>query len=739
MKMKQMIKVTGSVALSAVLVTTATLSMPVIADENNSHNTEKTETVYSVLNGDGSVSDIVVSSWLHDEDGIRNLREKLNLTDVRNVKTDEMPEDDNGVYTWNADGNDLYYQGKATDALPVSVEISYILDGQEMAESELAGKSGHLKIHMHMENTYGETKENNGRSVIIHPLFVAGGMMMLDNDHVSDVRCEQGRIVNDGSRGMLLFASVPGLKETLVSAGLSKVSDKLNIGDDVVVECDVKDFERLPVMMTVSNEVETGDITDETDFIDALTSGVDALMEADERLLSGSRQLEEGTKQLIVDSLPLTSSSDSIRNLSKGSLTLNNGTTQLQASLKQYTDGVAKLNEGVSALYAMPDGAGKLSQAITTSQDAQHPSLLAGISALENGIAEFKNKIDTTMTSTDIAAMMESIETAGLLLSGMAKTIAEDLTVLHSLETALTDTVNGLGTVQSVIQISAGEISGALTQSVVALQQAKDSLPDGEAKTTIENALLTLNQQEETLTEAFATLQTAFASLSATDGTGMMGEVSQAIGQLNGLQNDNTDAETALAALQEIVNTSGESVETLLSMQDAIDEACDSLIQGAKSLEEGANEINEGIMTLEQQSKEGIDAIQNATSSLSINNEALNDGMAAVQNGTQSIAEQSGSFNEMADGLDALEKAFITLHEGASQLADGQQQFKEEGLSILKEKADMSVEEVNLLKTIVEEMQAMNKKYREYAGDNPNMQVITRYVFRTKTIEEGNE
>ena len=66
MKMKQMIKVTGSVALSAVLVTTATLSMPVIADENNSHNTEKTETVYSVLNGDGSVSDIVVSSFISE-------------------------------------------------------------------------------------------------------------------------------------------------------------------------------------------------------------------------------------------------------------------------------------------------------------------------------------------------------------------------------------------------------------------------------------------------------------------------------------------------------------------------------------------------------------------------------------------------------------------------------------------------------------------------------------------------
>ena len=116
MNIKHIMKVTGSVALSAIMAM-ASVPVAVNAEEKDENPTEKTETVYSVLNTDGSVSDIVVSSWLHDEDGIKNLKEKLNLTDVKNVKTDETPEEKNGEYTWNSDSNDVYYQGKATDFL----------------------------------------------------------------------------------------------------------------------------------------------------------------------------------------------------------------------------------------------------------------------------------------------------------------------------------------------------------------------------------------------------------------------------------------------------------------------------------------------------------------------------------------------------------------------------------------------------------------------------------------------
>ena len=54
--------------------------------------TVKDETVYAMLNSDGSVDQEIVSSWLHNDNGIRNIKEQLDLSNVKNVKSDEKPE-----------------------------------------------------------------------------------------------------------------------------------------------------------------------------------------------------------------------------------------------------------------------------------------------------------------------------------------------------------------------------------------------------------------------------------------------------------------------------------------------------------------------------------------------------------------------------------------------------------------------------------------------------------------------
>ena len=78
--MNKKIKIMGSVILSAVLAQSMLpLHVYALEDENP---TQKTETVYAVLNADGSISDTIVSSWLHDDDGIHNIKETLDETDV---------------------------------------------------------------------------------------------------------------------------------------------------------------------------------------------------------------------------------------------------------------------------------------------------------------------------------------------------------------------------------------------------------------------------------------------------------------------------------------------------------------------------------------------------------------------------------------------------------------------------------------------------------------------------------
>ena len=760
MNLKHILKVTGSVALSAVMAT-ASIPVTVYAEENTSKtnessdkqtasSTKKTETVYAVLNGDGSLSDIVVSGWLHNDSGIKNLKEKLNLTDVKNVKTDEVPEDNNGEYTWNSDSNDIYYQGNSTEQLPVTMQITYELDGQKLSQEELKGKSGHLKINIHLTNVNSETKTINGKNVIIHPFFVAGGMLSLDNDHYSNTTCDQGKIVTDGSKQMLVFAAVPGLKDTLDSADLSKVSDQLSVGDDINIECDVTDCDELNLMMGMSNEEDISDILDEGDSIEELTNGITKLMDADDQLVDGSQQLADGTQQLITESEPLTSSSGSIRTLSDGALTLNSGALRLKAALAQYTDGVGQLNDGVNALYAIPDGANQISLGMTTPVEEGKPesSLTGGAAALTAGLQNMKQQVDAGLSSENVTAMMTQLDTAITTLNGLKDTLTKDAETLNELKTKLstaTDQLDGLKTVMTTfVESSKGSLQlsiDAINNSISALNSIPTDEVNADTKGNLDEYIAALETQKATLEEQInvlsgnasglpAQLQQAAQSLS-----GMKDTLDLSLTALKGLGKDVDYAIDTMGALKTTLEGSTNQLSALASMQKTMDDGFDQLIAGSKKISAGIDQVNTGVQALAEQSKTGIDKVKTATSQLASNNEALNEGMASLQTGTQTVANQSDSFNQMADGLDSLKDAFVTLNDGAQQLADGQKQFRQDGLDQLKEKVDLSVDEVEMLKEIMDDIKSMNMQYKEYAGNNPDMDVTTRYVFRTKTSE----
>ena len=761
MNLKHILKVTGSVALSA-LMATASIPVSVYAEENTSSktnessdkqaasSTKKTETVYAVLNGDGSLSDIVVSGWLHNDSGIKNLKEKLNLTDVKNVKTDEVPEDNNGEYTWNSDSNDIYYQGNSTEQLPVTMQITYELDGQKLSQEELKGKSGHLKINIHLKNVNSETKTINGKNVIIHPFFVAGGMLSLDNDHYSNTTCDQGKIVTDGSKQMLVFAAVPGLKDTLDSADLSKVSDQLSVGDDINIECDVTDCDELNLMMGMSNEEDISDILDEGDSIEELTNGITKLMDADDQLVDGSQQLADGTQQLITESEPLTSSSGSIRTLSDGALTLNSGALRLKAALAQYTDGVGQLNDGVNALYAIPDGANQISLGMTTPVEEGKPesSLTGGAAALTAGLQNMKQQVDAGLSSENVTAMMTQLDTAITTLNGLKDTLTKDAETLNELKTTLstaTDQLDGLKTVMTTfVESSKGSLQlsiDAINNSISALNSIPTDEVNADTKGNLDEYIAALETQKATLEEQInvlsgnasglpAQLQQAAQSLS-----GMKDTLDLSLTALKGLGKDVDYAIDTMGALKTTLEGSTNQLSALASMQKTMDDGFDQLIAGSKKISAGIDQVNTGVQALAEQSKTGIDKVKTATSQLASNNEALNEGMASLQTGTQTVANQSDSFNQLADGLDSLKDAFVTLNDGAQQLADGQKQFRQDGLDQLKEKVDLTVDEVEMLKEIMDEIKSMNMQYKEYAGNNPDMDVTTRYVFRTKTSE----
>lgn len=782
MNLNHTVKVVGSVVLSAVMAGSM-MPVTVFAQSNDENPTEKTETVYSVLNSDGSISDTIVSSWLHDEDGINNIKETLNLTDVKNIKSNEKPSKDGNTYTWNAKGNDVYYEGTATKQLPVSVKIRYELDGQEMSAKDMEGKSGHLKLMISFTNNYSEVKNINGKSIVIHPSYLAGGMLNMSTGKFSNVKCESGKIVNDGTNEMLAFANIPGLNETLKSAGLDKVNNQLGISDDVTVEADVNDFDLGSIMVGMTNEIDLASELGEIGSVSELTDGIDQLMEADNQLIDGSKQLYDGTTQLKEQAAPLTGSSDQVRQLSSGAIQLNDGVKALQTGISQYTAGASAINEGVNQLYGIPQNVGLIQSAVTTSTEEQ-ASLVDGSQAVADGLGQLLDKLNGANVTALVKEMNGLLTESKTDLEGMAKTLGEDKTTLEGMQTDLTnastelsglsdlkDKLDNLGTnivtkekqnndaiadyntkkdtVNGEITAIKNSMKTQIETSIGTLSTAKQALYDAgknEEANSIQNQIDALNDEKtkvdaistieglselQTLTEEFNTLNNTLVTVQST-----VSKMSTLVGKsINNLEDLATDVQTALTTidtLSQILSGSTEKVEGMQTMLNSLKPGVTELYNGALKINAGAINLGNKLGELQTASQSGVDKIKAGTTQLTSNNATLNGGASALSDATGTLAGQSGTFNEMADGLDTLGKAFETLNSGAKQLYEGNEQFKSEGLDQLKEKVDLGVGELETLQSVMDEIKAMNKEYASYSGAPEGATVTSRYVFRTK-------
>ena len=462
MNLSHTVKVVGSVILSAVMAGSM-MPVTVFAQNNDENPTEKTETVYSVLNSDGSISDTIVSSWLHDEDGINNIKETLNLTDVKNIKSNEKPSKDGNTYTWNAKGNDVYYEGTGTKQLPVSVKLRYELDGQEMSAKDMEGKSGHLKLTISFTNNYSEIKNINGKSIVIHPSYLAGGMLNMSTGNFTNVKCESGKIVNDGTNEMLAFANIPGLNETLRSAGLDKVNNQLGISDDVTVEADVNNFDLGSIMVGMTNEIDLASELNGIGSVSELTDGIDQLIEADDQLIDGSKQLYDGTTQLKEQAAPLTGSSDQVRQLSSGAIQLNDGVKALQTGLTAYTNGVDTLAAGSQQLYGIPQGVSQIQTGVSGDLGQGKTNLLDGATQLNEGLKQLKAQVNA-ITPDQLETMQNQVSTSMKTLEGMKTLLGSDVQTLTTLQTTLGDAVKTLDTL-------ANSKTGELTQKIGAVMK----------------------------------------------------------------------------------------------------------------------------------------------------------------------------------------------------------------------------------------------------------------------------
>lgn len=706
MNLNHTVKVVGSVLLSAVMAGSM-MPVTVFAQSNDENPTEKTETVYSVLNSDGSISDTIVSSWLHDEDGINNIKETLNLKDVKNIKSNEKPSKDGNTYTWNAKGNDVYYEGTATKQLPVSVKIRYELDGQEMSAKDMEGKSGHLKLTISFTNNYSEVKNINGKSIVIHPSYLAGGMLNMSTGNFTNVKCESGKIVNDGTNEMLAFANIPGLNETLKSAGLDKVNNQLGISDDVTVEADVNNFDLGSIMVGMTNEIDLASELGDIGSVSELTDGIDQLIEADDQLIDGSKQLYDGTTQLKEQAAPLVGSSDQVRQLSAGAIQLNDGVKALQTGLTAYTNGVDTLAAGSQQLYGIPQGVSQIQTGVSGNLGQGKTNLLDGATQLNEGLKQLEAQVNA-ITPDQLETMQNQVSTSIKTLEGMKTLLGSDVQTLTTLQSTLGEAVKTLDTL-------ANSETGELTQKIGAVMKDVATL-----QTQINNDKTIIDSHNQDITSKVKDINDQIDIINS--------QISTAVNTANG------NIDIAYSNANKVIEDAAVKAEAERN-RDLADQIRKTKLQDASSVKVAAPTIENGMLLNhidlgELKSFEKVDTTGLATDIQNLNkkiaeikrtlsgmNGQLNDAKALilgknldgtaglagdVQNAINTLGEMNSmldtytsasstmNFKELVTGLQAAAKK---LSAGSEGILGGVQQVNA-GLTQLQKKSEAGITQV---------------------------------------------
>ena len=255
---------------------------------------EKDETVYVIADANGNPQKVIVSDWLQNEQ--------------KNAGTASISDDGNGGYTidsdnsysWDAQSGKLDGQSE----LPVGVKLSYTLDGREMTADEIAGKSGKATIRFDYTNNQKQTVSIDGRDTEIYVPFTVITGAVLDDSVFSNIEVSNGKIINDGTRSIVIGFALPGMQESLA---LNK--DSIQIPDSIEITADVKNFSLTTTLTMVTNDLfnqaaedidekkaenNDGDIS-----LDRLTGGISQLADGSSALYDGTSQLLQKSGMLI--------------------------------------------------------------------------------------------------------------------------------------------------------------------------------------------------------------------------------------------------------------------------------------------------------------------------------------------------------------------------------------------------------------------------------------------------------
>lgn len=628
-------------------------AVPVYAAGNtDTQDVYKEETVYVNADATGNSDEVTVSDWLKNSGSVSgNLTDESILKEIKNVKGDETFTENGDQLTWNTAGEDIYYQGTTDKELPVSVKLTYFLDGKEVKADELKGKSGHLKIQVQYTNNEKKTVTVDGKEEEVYTPFVMMTGMILPNETFSNVTIDNGKVISDGSRNIVVGFGMPGLKDSLDldEETTKEAEDKgVTIPENFEMEADVTDF-----TMSSTFTVALTDLLDDMDMdniidVDSLKDSLNELEDAALELVSGSGTLADGASTLADGVSSYTAGADE---LNAGIQKYLGSNGELNGSVTEYVNGVGKVVKGVKDYTS---GTNALANGVI-SYVAGEQKIAAGaaqLSQLSKGLEQVQTAVDTLSKAAD--GKGEATDDLVIAANQLAAGTKQLQAVLGSEEvTALLTQVNGMVTTGNEL-ISATESLSASLQTGIATPVANIAA----ALTGMETQLNAINTQLGTLQ---SDCETAVADVNAKI-TDYNTKVDAAQAAAN---TSKTQIANAISALQAQLNATTDE-----SVRDQISTAITAL-QNAQTAADGLNNVQKASAITVSVPTFDLSAITSGAATLQTNLKTFKETAAALQ---QQLPEMQKKLDAIAAAKDSLPSDSISqLTASVTQLNQGMQ------------------------------------------------------------------
>ena len=545
----------------------------------------KEENVYINLKDDGSVEGIYVVNEF-------NVGAQKTITDygkyssILNLSTEDNIKMDGDKVTFKTDDSGMfYYQGNVDSTkIPWDITFSYYLDDKEIQASDLAGKSGKLKIEVSI-------KDNKDMEDTYFDNYLLQMTASLDSEKCKDIISEEATIANVGETKQLTYTILAG-SET-----------------DITIETNITDFEMSPITINavpMNIAIDDIDVSDLKDNLIELKDGIEKIDDGSGKLYDGSKTLSSASKTLLDGTSSLASG---VEKLESGSKTLKEVMNKLEANSSSLTNGSKEVLDALNKINSALDSLATASSQIQTLVDGSN-EYATNMQKLADGNNEIYKEVNPILDSI--------VEKLGIIAGSDFEGKFNSITNKEDYLKAYEDAKNKLA--ENPDDEALKVYVGLFEHVKEVVDEYNKSIVDtgSEVHKIIEDEYGKMSKLDDAVDAEHEAIQALNAAYKE--------KINPAISTLPTLLNNLTTLKTAL-------NTLATNYKTLDSAINAYTSAYSQILQGYQTIYSGISDLEKGVTSLNT----GANTLYNGTVTLKDNVSQLSDGTSEMRDRTKDV------------------------------------------------------------------------------------------------------